>query len=560
MVPLNKRSSLFGRIWVDDEGVSTDERPIESGSSLASLGYLKGAIRRGIWLWLPLALAGLLLGLGADKVKAPAYQASTTLVLNVGPEAAPGTAIQNEQVLALSSPVAKIALKRLKLPEDVNTFKKSYAATVLTPEALVITATAPSSEQAVREAGALANAFKTFRASQLNAQLEGYFRYLDQTINKQKQLVTKLDSEIVKAAATTSSGQQATITHLRSERDQAKGTLATMVQNFESEVASQQEIIGKEITQSKVVNPASAVVQSRHALLKRMIVYSAIGLIAGLVLGLGIVIVRALVSDRLRRREDIAYALNAPVRLSVGRGILRRSRRRAGLEALQGPEMKRIVAHLLASMPTQQGRVTALGIVSVDCTPVAALSAIGLALSCAARGSRVLLADLLPGSPAASLIDASEPGVRVVNHHGYEVAVVVPDQDEVPVGPLDLTSSRDQPAIAKAGRWADLIISLVELDPATGGDFLGSWAKDAILLTTAGRSSATKVQAAGEMVRLAGTRLLSAIVVGADADDETLGLGPDPLARAEDEAGYDPAGGSSAPLTLLTEGRPMERD
>ena len=38
----------------------------------------------------------------------------------------------------------------------------------------------------------------------------------------------------------------------------------------------------------------------------------------GLVLGLGIVIVRALVSDRLRRRDDVAHALGAPVNLSVG--------------------------------------------------------------------------------------------------------------------------------------------------------------------------------------------------------------------------------------------------
>ena len=43
------------------------------------------------------------------------------------------------------------------------------------------------------------------------------------------------------------------------------------------------------------------------------------GLIAGLVLGLGIVVIRALLSDRLYRRDDVARALGAPVKLSVGR-------------------------------------------------------------------------------------------------------------------------------------------------------------------------------------------------------------------------------------------------
>ena len=55
-----------------------------------------------------------------------------------------------------------------------------------------------------------------------------------------------------------------------------------------------------------------------HSRLKLAIVYAVTGLIAGLALGMGIVVVRALVSDRLRRRDDIAQALGAPVKLSVG--------------------------------------------------------------------------------------------------------------------------------------------------------------------------------------------------------------------------------------------------
>jgi capsular polysaccharide biosynthesis protein len=555
---MNKRSGPFGRIWVDDEGVSTDDRPMDSGSSLASLGYLRGAIRRGIRLWIPLALVGLLLGVGAAKAREPAFQASTTIVLNVGPESAPGTAIQNEQVLASSIPVAERALKMLKLPEDLSTFQKSYTVVAQTDQALMITASAPSSKQAVQEAGALKNAFLAIRASHLKAHLRSYFKYLNDTLEQQKRLVATLKSDVANALAASSA--QETIAHLRSERDQAISALATMVQDFPSEEASQQQTTGQELTQNQLVNPAAPVVQSRHAGLKRIIVYSAIGLIAGLVLGLGIVIVRALVSDRLRRREDIAYALNAPVRLSVGRAIPRRSGRRAGLSAIQGRELKRIVAHVLDSMPRQPDRVTAVAIVSVDSALVAALSAAGVALSCAARGSRVLFADLMPGSPAARLIDTGEPGVRVVDHDGSDLVVVVPDPDELPIGPLDGTSFRDQPTLAKAARWADLLISVVELDPATGGDHLGSWAKDAIAVITAGRSSATKVHAASEMVRLGGTRLLSAIVVGADADDESLGLGPAPSTRPDDQLEYSPTEDGTRSLTLLSETRPADRD
>ena len=58
---------------------------------------------------------------------------------------------------------------------------------------------------------------------------------------------------------------------------------------------------------------------------KNLVTYGAIGLIGGLALGLAIVVVRALVSDRLRRRDDIAYALDAPVKLSVSTLGARRS-------------------------------------------------------------------------------------------------------------------------------------------------------------------------------------------------------------------------------------------
>ena len=55
-----------------------------------------------------------------------------------------------------------------------------------------------------------------------------------------------------------------------------------------------------------------------HSQKKTAVLYALSGLIAGLALSMGWVVVGALVSDRLRSRDDIAHALGAPVRLSVG--------------------------------------------------------------------------------------------------------------------------------------------------------------------------------------------------------------------------------------------------
>jgi hypothetical protein len=71
---------------------------------------------------------------------------------------------------------------------------------------------------------------------------------------------------------------------------------------------------------------------------------------------------------------------------------------------------------------------------------------------------------------------------------------------------------------------ADLVLSAVTLNPAFGGDYLATWASDAVAMVTAGRSTATRIRAVGDMVRLAGVRLDSVVVVDADRSDESLGV------------------------------------
>jgi hypothetical protein len=70
---------------------------------------------------------------------------------------------------------------------------------------------------------------------------------------------------------------------------------------------------------------------------------------------------------------------------------------------------------------------------------------------------------------------------------------------------------------------ADLLLTLVTLDPAMGGAHLATWASEAVVAVTAGRSCAEEVRSAGEMIRLAGTRLDSAVLIGADRSDTSLG-------------------------------------
>jgi hypothetical protein len=174
----------------------------------------------------------------------------------------------------------------------------------------------------------------------------------------------------------------------------------------------------------------------------------------------------------------------------------------------------------------------ALAVIPVDDPQAAALSLASLAWGCAQGLSevRVVVADLCPGAPAAHLLEVQDPGVREVSVQGVRLVVAVPDQDDVaPVGPVgssSLLSLRPgfSEAVADACSSADLLLTLAALDPATGGQHIAGWTRAAVAVVTAGRSSAERIHGVGEMIRLSGAELTSAVLVGADKTDQSLGL------------------------------------
>ena len=273
---------------------------------------------------------------------------------------------------------------------------------------------------------------------------------------------------------------------------------------------------------------------------KKLITYGAIGLIGGLALGLTIVVVRAMVSDRLRRRDDIAYALDAPVRLSVSTlGARRTLTPRPGRAAKRDLDMQRVIAHLHSAMPRSAQVPASLAIVAVDNGPVVAQAVAALATSYASQGTRVIAADLSSGAYLAHLSGVKGPGVQTVSRNGVNFMMAVPDRDyPVPVGPLPSVTSPTGPAqagdaLVASDVSADLLLTLVTLDPALGGDHLATWAANAVVVVSAGQSSAERIRGVGEMVRLAGMRLDSVVLIGADKRDESLGL----ERRSDEKAG-----------------------
>ena len=189
-------------------------------------------------------------------------------------------------------------------------------------------------------------------------------------------------------------------------------------------------------------------------------------------------------------------------------------------------DLDRMVDHLRQVVPVGRPAPVSLAVVSVDDTATAAEAVVALAASLA-RGERVVVADLSPGAPAARLLGVRDAGVAQVNRDGADMTVMTPAVgDLAPTGPLRVPDRNAEPdaALASACAQAGLVLSLVSLDPARGGEHLATWATDAVAMVTTGRSTATRIHTVGEMIRLAGVRLASVVVMDADKADESLGV------------------------------------
>jgi capsular polysaccharide biosynthesis protein len=526
---MNKHNGQTGRLWAADDFTAEEDDAVDFNAGLASLGFIRAAVRRSARFWGAVAVAGMLLGSAVYVTTPHAVQASTTLLLTVGPEAVAGTAIQDDVAIAQSRAVAGLVVDKLKLPQSPSSFLSMYTATPVTDRVMLITASAPSGNEAVTWANAVAAEFLRYRAKQLNASQQQEFTALNQQLDQAKQQISGLNSQISTVLAQPGTpAQRDTLTRLRTRLSQDQSALITLQQTVNQTRAGTQETTASEIKGSGVIDTAAPI--PPRSKVKYLILYAAVGFVAGLALSLGIIVIRALISDRLYRRDDVARALGAPVKLSVG--AIPRSRLRGSRQGLAGAEntnVRRIVAHLIRAIPARSRHRTALAVVPVDDPQVAAWSLISLAVSCAQRGMQVMVADLASGAPAVRLLGSAEPGVHTMNIQDVRLIVAIPEPDDVaPLGPLggiarQATRSPFTEAVTAACASSDVLLTLAPLDPSLGGDHFTSWATEAVAVVTAGRSSWTRIHAVGEMIRLAGVRLVSAVLVRADKTDDSLG-------------------------------------
>ena len=510
----------------EDADVAGDRPSASPRTGLVSLGFIGGSLRRRWRLWCTLAIAGLLIGAGYYVAVPPPHQAAVSVLLVDDPSQNASYEVLTDTALAESLPVAAGVVRQLGLQQTAASFTGTYTVSDVTDQVLEMTVSAPTTDEAVQRAAAVATQFLKFRAQYEQTQQQQTEAGLNQQVVQAQQRVDSINTQISQVSSQPStSNQQAELTSLRAQRDAATTALAVVRQSANQTLVSTRAVTSKMVQGSEVLNVASP---AKRSVLKTAVTDAGGGLIGGLALGMAIVIIGSITSDRLRRRDDIAYAIGAPVKLSVG-PVLGSRRIRAGRKG-RHRDMERVVEHLRHAVPGSSRGPAGLAVVAVDDAPAVARAVVDLAVSSAEQRRRVVLADLSAGSHAARLLGVRGPGIDMANPSGVTIAVVVPATDDTaPVGPLQSHASlaryaqADESLLAACAR-ADLVLSLVTLDPAFGGEHLATWATEAVAVVTAGKSTAVRIRAVGDMIRLAGVHLNSVVVVDADNNDESLGI------------------------------------
>jgi capsular polysaccharide biosynthesis protein len=510
-------------LLADDSIASIEDTYADLGAGLVSLAHIRAAIRRSARIWCAIAIAGLLAGVASFVVRPAGYQATTSVWLTSGPYENSATASTDDQLVVQSRTVAGIALKKLHLAQDVGSFLANITAVALSPRVLQITVSAPTGAAAVSRATAVAAAFLQFRKHQLRGEANLVIQATRQEISQAKQQLASIKSQISSLRTQpTSAQQQAQLNNLRAAESQLVGELSSSQQSADTAPISTATTLA--IKGSMVLDSAAL---GKHSRLKPLVLHAAIGLAAGLALSLGVVVVLAIISDRLRRREDVARVLGAPVELSVPTISLSRWRpSRRGLAASGSKDVSRLVAYLGEAAARSRRGLASLAAVPVDEVELVAICLTSLAISCAQQGLRVVLADLCDGAPAARLLRVREVGVQDVRVEDARLIVAVPGGNVIyAAGPLGSSShgADADDEVAAACSSADLLLTLAALDPSVGGDYLAGWTSSVVAFVTAGRSSAERINSVGEMIRLARIPRVSAVLVGADKTDETLG-------------------------------------
>lgn len=495
----------------EDELASSEQRP----PTLVSLHFIRNTLRQR---WLVCVLSGILglLAAASFLLAFPAsHNAKAALVLVHQEGDDPTLAMATDVSLLKTRTVASKTIADLGLttmaPED---FLKSVTAVPVSSELLSITITAPSDAEAVRRLGALTSVYLEFRGEQLSRQSNLYVDGIHQRIDKLEGEIASL-SQRIEQLSEASNSSTSKLSDAVAQRAFIQGRIDTLQQSIEDVTLRTTSVVAS----SRVIDPAAP---EAHAAKRRIALALASGLIGGAAVGCGTVLFLAITSDRLRRRADVAAALETPVPVSVGRltplpkGWLRLPQLRT-IESRRTAERQRLAQAIKTELPAPH-RSARLAVICIDNAQEVRFAVATAAEELTVEGRSVAVIDLTKQSSLDPAVVPSMVGAT------QELTVLRPrGVPTLSSAVADLRVVGDNDDVAASRELSDVTLVLADFDPSVGADYLLTWTDRVIIAVTAGRSSAEMVRTAGDLVRSTGLELRMAALLHSERTDDSSG-------------------------------------
>jgi hypothetical protein len=498
-----------GLVVMSQNGGMVDvPEPDEYYGHLVDLSVLRAAARRQRKTWLGAALVGLVIG-AAFHVFVPAKYAAETDLYMVEPVSSDtAQSIADDVSLLQTRAVAAKAVAALHLNVSAEEFLGTFSGTAVSDVILTIELSARTQTEAIAYDNAVAKAFFNVRSQELSTQTNLVVDALQAQVNlldKQIQgLTAEVNSISAGKAGPETANDVASLVDLRT-------TEASQIVQLQSEQQQDLQSVRQSVDGSQVLDPAAVKKVSE----KKVIATDGLtGLAGGLGLSLGFILVAAAISERPRRRADVAAALGVPVELSIGHyrspRLLRNYRLRRRLKR-PGTSLRITERWLGGHLSAERG--SALAVVVMGPSELAMQAVANVAARLAGEGKRVVVADMADGRPLRRLLGvkgrAGEP--LPVRLGSAEFVLVVSPED-----PAEMLNQRPKDA--------DVVLTLAMVHPAFGGEPLASWADSAVMVVTAGKPTATQMASGTQMLHHSGIAVRSAILVGSDHEDDSTGL------------------------------------
>ena len=523
---------MIARRWEVSESDGSDEnfagRP---HPTLVSLHFIRSALRRRRLACVLCAVLGLLASVAFLVMSPASHHARAALVLTHDPQADPSRGMATDVSLLRTRTVANKAIADLGLAMTPDAFLKSVNSLPVSSDLLSLSVTAPSDAEAVRRLTALTSIYLSFRGEQLSIQS-------NLLVSGMQQHITQLQAELeaisgrIDQLSVSRNPDAGKLSDAIERRTYIQGTIETLQQSIEDAKLRNSSVLAS----SRVIDPPAA---DTGGTKRRMVMILASGFIGGAALGCGAVLFFAIISDRLRRRSDVAAALEVPVPVSVGR-VLALPKRWLWLphikviNARRTEERERLAHAIEMELPSprQSGR---LGVLCIDNAEEVSFAVATAATNLAADGHSVAVIDL---TKQGSL---ELGGVSSTMGASHRPTVLRPDGIPVLAGSIaDLHYVGTEDRSGLSLDRTDITLVLADLDPSVGADFLSAWTDRVIIAVTAGLSSVGMVTTAAELVRTAGLEFRMAALLHAERTDDSSGTAgfdlpvPVPVHLAED--------------------------